>query len=64
MSVEGFDTRKQFAVVAARNEDLCVVAHGGLQEREWSRAEVVSLEYADFVFSQVVARFSLEGSRK
>ena len=34
VTIEGLDTREQFAVVAGRNEDLGVVAHGGLEERE------------------------------
>ena len=34
VAIEGFDAREQFAVVAGGNEDLGVVAHGGLEERE------------------------------
>lgn len=34
VAIEGLDAREQFAVVAGGNEDLGVVAHGGLEERE------------------------------
>ena len=34
VAIEGFDAREQFAVVAGGDEDLGVVAHGGLEERE------------------------------
>jgi len=36
VAIEGLDAREQFAVVAGGNEDLGVVAHGGLEEREWA----------------------------
>ena len=62
MPVEGFDAPEQFAVVAAGDEDLGVVAHGGLEQRERTVVEVVRLEKAELVFCQFGAWFGLEFS--
>ena len=51
MSVESFDAREQFAVVAAGDQDLGVLAYGGLEEREGAGGEFVLFEEADFVLA-------------
>ena len=50
MAIEGFDAREQFAVVTAGDEDLGVVAHCCLEEREGALGEVVGFEEGEFVF--------------
>jgi hypothetical protein len=51
MAVEGFDAREQLAVVARANEDLGVLAYGGLEEGEGAGGEFVGFELGYFVFS-------------
>lgn len=53
VSVEGFDAREHFAVVAAGNQDLRMVAHGGLEERQRTRSEFVGFEEADLIFAVI-----------
>ncbi len=62
MTVEGLHAREKFAIVSAGDEDLCVVAHGGLEERERPGGEFVCFEDRDLVFSKVCAWFGLEFS--
>jgi len=54
MTVECFDTRKQFAVVATRNEHLGVRPHGRLQDRQRARCEFVFFDLSDLVFTKEV----------
>lgn len=56
MPVEGFDAGEEFAVVAARDQDLGVVARGSLQDRKRPVCEFVLLDQGDFVLGEVVAR--------
>jgi hypothetical protein len=51
VAVEGFDARQQLAVVARRDQDLSVVAHGRLEEREGARGEFVGFEEGELVFA-------------
>lgn len=60
MSIESLDTAEHLAVVAQRDEDLGMVAHGGLEDREWTGGEFVFFELGDFVLGQFGARFCEE----
>lgn len=51
MAIEGLDAREQLAVVAGGDEDLGVVAHGGLEERERAGGEFVGFEEGELVFA-------------
>lgn len=51
MAIESLDAREQFAVVAGGDEDLSVVAHGGLEEGERARGEFVGLEEGELVLA-------------
>jgi hypothetical protein len=51
VAVEGLDAREQFAVVARRDQDLGVVAHGRLEEREGAGGEFVGFEEGELVFA-------------
>lgn len=62
MAVEGLDAGEQFAVVAAGDEDLGVVAHGGLEEGEGAVGELVGFEQGELVFGQFLSGFALEFS--
>jgi hypothetical protein len=59
VAIEGFDACEQFAIVAGGNEDLGVVAHGGLEEGERARGEFVGFEDADFVFAGRICEWGL-----
>lgn len=50
MSIECLDAAEHFAVVTKGDEDLGVVAHGGLEDGERTGCELVFLELGDFVF--------------
>lgn len=53
MAVEGLDAREQLAVVAERNEDLVVLAHGGLQDGERALLELVFFDLGDLILTAV-----------
>jgi len=63
MSVEGFYAREQFAIVAARDEDLGVGADSGLKDGERTRGKFVFFELGDFIFGQFGAGFGEEVSK-
>lgn len=50
MSIKGLDAAEHLSVIAQGDEDLCVVAHGGLEDRKWTGGEFVFFELGDFVF--------------
>lgn len=58
VTIEGFYTGKQLAVVSARNEDLGACADGRLQDGERTGCELVLLNLCDFIFP----RFVVSGS--
>ncbi len=64
MTVEGLHAREKLAIVSAGDEDLCVVAHGGLEEREGPGGELVCFEDGYLVFGEVCAWFGLEFSNR
>lgn len=51
MSVEGLDTRKELAVVAAGDQDLGVRADGRLEDGEGAGGELMFFELRDFVLA-------------
>lgn len=51
VTIESLDTCEQFSVVAGGNEDLGVVAHGGLKERKRAGCELVGFEEGELVFA-------------
>lgn len=51
VSIEGLDARQQLAVVAARDQDLGVRAHGCLEDGQRTAGELVLLEGCDFEFA-------------
>ena len=53
VAVKGLDACQQFPVVSARDEDLGVAPHGGLEDGERAGAELVLLQLCDFVLSAV-----------
>lgn len=53
MAVKGLDAGEQLAVVADGDEDLDAVAHGGLEDGEGPRGELVLLELRDLVLTVV-----------
>lgn len=55
MPVKGFDAREEFAVVAAGDQDLCVLANRRLKDGERAGRELIFLELGDFVLGQLVA---------
>lgn len=68
MAIEGLDTRQQLAVVADRDQHLCVAAHGGLEDGQGTRAEFVLLKQLDLIFSvgslrQLIQYGAFAGSR-
>lgn len=56
VTIEGFYTGKQLAVVSARNEDLGACADGRLQDGERTGCELVLLNLCDFIFRQLGPR--------
>lgn len=61
VAVESLDARQQFAVVAGRNQDLRMLAHGGLKQREGAGGEFVGLKKGKLVFTaarDVISRCS------
>lgn len=51
MAIKGFDSGEELAVVAARDQDLCVSARGSLKQREWPGSEFVFFDERDFIFT-------------
>ena len=51
MPIERLDARQQLAVVAAGDQDLCVAAHGRLQDRQGPGRELVLFQEGDFVLA-------------
>lgn len=51
MAVEGLDAGEEFAVVANRDEDLGVRAHGGLEEAERAGGELVLFQLGKLVLT-------------
>jgi hypothetical protein len=51
VTVEGLDAREDFAVVAARDQDLRARANGGLEDGQRSSGKLMLLDLRDFVFS-------------
>lgn len=64
MTVESFHPGKQFAVVAGGDEDLGVLAHGGLEQGEGTAGEFVGFEEGELVFGEFGAGFGEEGSMR
>ena len=62
MAIESFHSCEKFSIVTERDEDLVVVAHGGLKERQGAGGELVRFEEGDLVFGQFVSGFGLEFS--
>lgn len=60
MSVESFASREEFPVVAAGDENLSMISHCGLKEREWTGGELVGFEEGKFVLGEFGAGFGLE----
>jgi hypothetical protein len=57
MSVECFYAGEEFAVVATRDDDLVVVANGGLQDGEGTSGELVLFDTSNLVLAmQSVSR--------
>jgi len=48
MPIESLDARKEFAVVAARYQDLCMRSYGSLEDGEGAACELMLLESGDF----------------
>lgn len=57
VAVKSLDARQQLAVVAARDEDLGVRAHGGLEDGERTGCEFMLLEGRDFELAGVLLVF-------
>lgn len=51
MPIKSLDTCEQFAVVAAGDQNLCVLSDGGLKERQRAGSELVGLEDANLIFT-------------
>jgi hypothetical protein len=51
VAVKGLDARQQLAVVARRDQDLSVVAHGRLEERKRAGGEFVGFEEGELVLA-------------
>ena len=62
MSVECFYAGEEFAVVATRDDDLVVIADGGLENGERASGELMLLDTSNFVLAiQIVSRCDREG---
>lgn len=51
MAVECLDASQQLAVVADRDQNLCVAAYGGLEDGQGAGAKFIFLEELDLVLS-------------
>lgn len=51
MAVECLDPSQQLAVVADRDQNLCVAAYGGLEDGQGARAKFIFLKELDLVLS-------------
>jgi len=51
VAIKGLDPGEEFAVVAARDQDLRVGARGGLKQRERSSSELMFFDKRDFIFT-------------
>jgi hypothetical protein len=52
VTVESLDAREDFAVVAARDQDLRARANGGLEDGQRSSGKLMFFNLRDFVFSR------------
>jgi hypothetical protein len=50
VAIEGLDAGEQLSVVAAGDQDLGVVADGGLQDGKWAGGELMLLQKGNLVF--------------
>jgi hypothetical protein len=55
VTVECLDTGEQFAVVAARDQNLCARSDGGLEDGKRSSGELVLFDLGDFVLAAQVS---------
>ena len=52
MTIECLDSCKDFAIVAARDQDLCARANGGLEDGERASSELMLFDLSDFILAR------------
>jgi len=55
MSIESLHASEEFAVVAARDQNLGVRADSGLEDGEWAGSKFVLFELSNLVLSELIA---------
>ena len=58
MTVESLDTRKNLAVVSARDQDLCARADGGLEDGEGTGGELMLFDLSNFVLARQQCQYT------
>lgn len=64
MAIKSLDPRQQFAVISARDQDLCVGAGGRLQQREGACCKLMFLDQSDLIFTSNKCISNLSTPRK
>lgn len=54
MSIEGFDSSEELAVVSAGDENLGARAYGGLEDGQGASGELMLLYLSDLIFAKVL----------